>query len=263
MALTAFFPHWLIEDLEELDSYFETQMPGPATLPLFEAAKSLGVGFYLGYAELVLAAEQKHRFNSSILVDQRGKIVGKYRKIHLPGTLEHRPNDPFQNLEKRYFEVGDLGFPVFDAFNGRVGMCICNDRRWPETYRLLGLKGAELILLGYNTPKFNPDAEQSPELRMFHNHLSMQAGAYHNSAFVVGVAKAGLEEACEMMGGSCIVDPDGQIIAQASTEDDELVVADCDLDRALKGKRTEFDLARNRRPQNYQGLLNVVPPAAP
>jgi predicted amidohydrolase len=255
-ALTAFFPHWLIDNPLELESYFEAQMPGPATQPLFEAAAALGIGFYLGFAELARTSSGKRLFNSSILVDEHGAIVGKYRKIHLPGTVEYRPQDPFQNLEKRYFEVGDLGFPVFDAFGGRVGMCICNDRRWPETYRLLGLKGAELILLGYNTPKLNPDADQSPELRMFHNHLSMQAGAYQNGAFVVGVAKAGIEEGCAMMGGSCIIGPDGQILAQASSEDDELIVADCDLDRAIEAKRIEFDVARNRRPELYAGLLD-------
>ena len=127
-------------------------MPSPETRPLFERARELDMGFYLGYCELATADVGRRRFNTSILVDANGQIVGKYRKIHLPGHADHRPKQRYQNLEKRYFDVGDLGFPVWRAFGGIVGMCICYDRRWPETYRVMGLQGAELILLGYNTP---------------------------------------------------------------------------------------------------------------
>ena len=74
-----------------------------------------------------------------------GRIVGKYRKVHLPGHADHREGIPFQHLEKRYFEVGNLGFPVWRAFDTIVGMMICNDRRWPEAYRVMGLQGVELI----------------------------------------------------------------------------------------------------------------------
>src|SRR6185437_4440245 len=107
-ALTAFFPHWWIEDEVELDAWFEREMPGPATQSLFDEAARLGIGFYLGYAELAVEAGIKRRFNSSVLVAADGRIVGKYRKIHLPGYAERHPHHPFQNLEKRYFEVGNL-----------------------------------------------------------------------------------------------------------------------------------------------------------
>jgi N-carbamoyl-D-amino-acid hydrolase len=254
LALTSFFPHWWIETEDELNSYFEESMPNDSVAPLFDEARALGIGFVLGYAELARSQSGLRRFNSSVLVDQSGCVVGKYRKVHLPGYTDFRPHDPFQNLEKRFFEVGDLGFPVFDAFGGRLGMCICNDRRWPETYRLMGLQGVELIALGYNTPFFNPDADQSPELRLFHNHLCMQAGAYQNSTWVVGVAKAGVEEGVSQMGGTCIIAPSGLIVAQAETMGDELVVADCDLDQAQVGKRTEFNFALHRRPELYGAL---------
>jgi len=130
LALTTFFPRWAIEDEEELDSFYEKEMPGPETRPLFEEAQRLGLGFSLGYAELVRRGNAKQRFNSSILVDKNGRIVGKYRKVHLPGHAEVLDR-PGQHLEKRFFEVGDLGFPVWRAFGGILGMCICNDRRWP------------------------------------------------------------------------------------------------------------------------------------
>lgn len=257
LALTSFFPHWAIEDDKELDTYFEPEMPNKSVAPFFDEAKKLGIGFALGYAELDTEDPEKpRRFNSSILVNRTGTIVGKYRKVHLPGYTDIRPNDPFQNLEKRYFDVGNLGFPVFDAFGGKIGMCICNDRRWPETYRLMGLQGAELIVLGYNTPLLNPDTDQTPDLRRFQSHLCMQSGAYQNSAWVVGVAKCGLEEGVDMMAGTCIISPEGVIVAETHTIADELIVADCDLDKSLIGKRTEFDLALNRRPEHYTGLLS-------
>lgn len=142
LALTTFFPRWWMEDDAEIDSFFEREMPSPATRPLFEAAKDLEIGFYLGYAELQQHNGTVHHYNTSILVDTKGAIVGKYRKVHLPGHADHRPSYPFQHLEKRYFEPGDLGFPVWRAFDGNVGMCICNDRRWPETYRVMGCKGS-------------------------------------------------------------------------------------------------------------------------
>ena len=160
LALTTFFPRWWMEDQAEIDAFFEREMPGPETRPLFEAASRLGIGFYLGYAELASEGRVTHRFNTSILVDQAGGIIGKYRKIHLPGHAEHEPWRAFQHLEKRYFEVGDLGWGVWRAFGGLVGMCICNDRRWPETYRVMELQGAEMVLLGYNTPVHHPPAPE-------------------------------------------------------------------------------------------------------
>jgi predicted amidohydrolase len=251
LALTTFFPRWWFEDEAALDAFFESEMPNAATRPLFEAAAELGIGFYLGYAELAEEGGGKRRFNTSILVDRSGRIVGKYRKVHLPGHAEHEPWRPFQHLEKRYFTPGDLGFPVFDAFGGRIGMCICNDRRWPETYRVLGLRGAELILLGYNTPQHYPPAPQHDHLNHFHNHLVMQAGAYQNGAWVVGVAKCGLEEGCMLIGQSCIIAPTGEIVAMCTTLEDELALATCDLDRCGELRRNIFDFARHRQPQHY------------
>ena len=190
LALTTFFPRWWMEDDAEIDSFFEREMPSAATRPLFEAAQSLGIGFYLGYAELAKENGVTHRYNTATLVDKNAAIVGKYRKVHLPGHADNRAHYPFQHLEKRYFEPGDLGFPVWRAFGGNVGMCICNDRRWPETYRVMGMQGVELILLGYNTPTHLPWVPVYDHLADFHNHLCMQAGAYQNSTWVVGIAKA-------------------------------------------------------------------------
>ena len=192
-ALTAFFPHWWYERQQDIDEYFEREMPNAATQPLFDCARELSIGFHLGYAELAYEEGVARHYNTSILVGNDGRIIGKYRKIHLPGHREHEPSRPYQNLEKRYFDVGNLGFPVFRAFGGIIGMAVCNDRRWPETYRVMGLQGVEMIVLGYNTPIHNPPAPEHAPLALFHNQLVMQAGAYQNATWVVGVAKAGDE----------------------------------------------------------------------
>lgn len=253
-ALTAFFPHWLVESDQELDSYFEAAMPNAAVQPLFDAARRLRIGFHLGYCELDFSTGQKRRFNTSILVDKDGAIVGKYRKIHLPGGHDNIPGNPFQNLEKRYFEVGDLGWPVWEAFGGRVGMMICNDRRWPEAYRVMGLQGVELIVLGYNTPVHNPAMPETDDLGNFHNQLVMSAGAYQNGCFVVGVAKAGVEEGVDQIGQSCAFAPSGELLARCVTLGDELQIARCDLDLCHSYKTSIFNFAKHRRTEHY-GLI--------
>ncbi|MFA8387874.1 MAG: N-carbamoyl-D-amino-acid hydrolase [Pelagibaca sp.] len=264
LALTTFFPRWVIEDEAELDSYYETDMPGAATQPLFDAAKALGIGFYLGYAELVIVNGVKHRFNTSILVDQSANIVSTYRKVHLPGHAEPQPGRDFQHLEKLYFEPGDLGFPVVRAFGGNMGMAICNDRRWPETYRVMGLQDVEMIMLGYNTPFGHVGDQALDSLTLFHNHLSMQAGAYQNATWVVGTAKCGVEEGSPMGGQSVIIAPSGEIVAQAVTVEDEVITAACDLDMGKIYKKTVFDFAAHRRPEHY-GLIvertGAIPPS--
>ncbi len=251
LALTTFFPRWYFEDQADVDAYFEREMPNEAVQPLFDLARDLRVGFYLGYAELT---PQRRHFNTAILVDGAGRIVGKYRKVHLPGHAEHEPWRPFQHLEKRYFEPGDLGFPVFETLGGRLGMCICNDRRWPETFRVMGLQGVELVMLGYNTPVHYPPAPEHDHLQDFHNHLVMQAGAYQNGTWVVGVAKAGREEGCDLIGGSCIIAPTGEIVARARTLEDEVIVFACDLDRCREIQDNIFNFALHREPESY-GLI--------
>ena len=261
LALTTFFPRWYLEDQREVDAWFERDMPNDRVAPLFERAAKYEMAMSVGYAELT---PDGHHFNTAILTDRSGKIVGKYRKIHLPGHAEFDAERAFQHLEKRYFEPGDLGFPVWRSLGGIFGMAVCNDRRWPETYRVMGLQGVEMVLIGYNTPSVNAQkSEEGPEKRLFHNRLSVQAGAYQNSCWVVAVAKAGVEDGFPLIGGSVIVSPDGEIVAEAKTEGDELVMHACDLDATVFGKKTIFDFARHRRIEHY-GLITsrtgAIPP---
>jgi predicted amidohydrolase len=253
LALTTFFPRWYVEDQAEIDAWFETEMPSPATKPLFDEARALGVGFCLGYAELTPpdADGTVHHYNSQVLVERDGSTVATFRKVHIPGHEEHEPERAFQHLERRYFEPGPDGFGVWRAFGALVGMMICNDRRWPESYRVMGLQGVELILCGYNTPvHYAPDPSQDL-LQGFHNALVMQSGAYQNGSWVVGVAKGGVEEGVDAVAQSCIIAPSGQIVAQAFTTGDEVVVARCDLDWCRRYKGTLFDFDRYRRPEVY------------
>jgi predicted amidohydrolase len=253
LTLTTFFPRWYMADQAEVDGWFEREMPNEVTQALFDRAREAGIALSLGYAELT---PDGHHFNTQILTDRSGAVIGKYRKVHLPGHSEFDPQRAFQHLEKRYFEPGDLGFPVWRTLGGIMGMCICNDRRWPETWRVMGLQGVEMVVLGYNTPSVNSqNAAEGPERRLFHHRLSLQAGAYQNSTWIICVAKCGVEDGNPLIGGSLIVDPDGMIVAEAKTDDrDELIVHDCDLDATRFGKETIFDFARHRRVEHY-GLI--------
>lgn len=252
LAFTTFFPRYWMDDDKAISQFFEPAMPNPGVAPLFDEAKRLGIAFHVGYAELT---EDGRCFNTAILVDRDGKLVGKYRKIHLPGHAEHRPQQSFQHLEKKYFEVGDLGFKTWDFLDTRVGMCICNDRRWPETYRVMGLQGAELVMLGYNTPSPGNYHHQAPHLHDFHHLLSLQAGAYQNAMWVAAAGKVGYEDGIHMIGSSAIVAPTGEIVAKtASDTDDEVIVARIDFALCDEPRKHTFNFAKHRRTEHY-GLI--------
>ncbi|VAW00436.1 N-carbamoyl-D-amino acid hydrolase, putative [hydrothermal vent metagenome] len=256
LTLTTFFPRWFLDDEAAIDRWYEAEMPGPETQALFDRAREVGVGFCLGYAELHYDDDgTKHRYNTQILVERDGSVVGKYRKLHVPGHEHNEPDRPFQHLERYYFEPGPDGYQVWNAFEGVVGMAICNDRRWSETYRVMGLQGVELILIGYNTPlHYSPDPQQNA-LAGFHNHLVMQSGAYQNGTYVVGVAKGGIEEGVDSLAQSVIIAPSGQIKAQCITTGDEIAIATIDLDYCDFYKNTLFDFDRYHQSQHF-GLIS-------
>ena len=265
LAFTTFFPRWLLSRAE-LDEFTEAAMPNPAVQPLFDRARALGIGFSIGYGE----RSGDKLFNTAILVAPDGRTIGIYRKVHLPGSVEPRAGDRFHQLEKRYFEYGDLGFPVCRAppslAGGVLGMMICNDRRWPESWRMLGLQGVELVCCGYNSAAYDPNGGRTEDaaLRTFHAQLVVQANAYMNATWAVAVAKAGDEDGSGLIGGSCIVDPNGLIVAQAKTLADEVILAECDLDACRQGKDKMFNFEAHRRPQWYgaiTGQVGAVPPA--
>lgn len=255
MALTPFFPRWHIPDPQAVAAHFEDRMPGPDTQPLFDATRDMGIGFYLGYCEAVPERQglRNPGYNTAILVDAAGRIAAKYRKVHLPGNAVPDDTLKLQHLEPWYFLPGDLGFPVADLAGGRFGMLICNDRRWPEAWRMLGLQGAEIVALGYNSPSQLPDAPAQTPLRKLHHLLPMQAAAYQNGLWVIAAAKAGEEGGCHMMGHSCVIAPTGEVVALSTTDGDELLPCRIDLDATALYKHA-FEFTRYRRPNAY-GLL--------
>ena len=136
-----------------------------------------------------------------------------------------------------------------------MGMCICNDRRRPETYRVMGLQNVEMVMLGYNTPLHNAPSPDHDEHSWFHNQLSMQAGAYQNGTWVIGVAKGGTEEGVPSLADSMIVAPSGKVVARANGSGDELVVHCCDLDAGKSYKTTTFNFAVHRQPDQYRRIV--------
>jgi len=240
MALTTYFPKKVRPDF---DQFFETEVPPKALEPLLRRAAEARVAVHVGFCE---RAEGKY-FNTALLTDRDGRLCGTFRKIHLPGTKV--PDGFAQVFEPYYFAHGDTGYRVFDAAGARVGVAICQDRRYPESYRCLALQGAEIILIGYNTPA-------SP-LALDLNELCMRAGAYANLCFVVGVAKAGVEDGVELIGGSSIISPLGQVLARAATSGDELLVARIDLDQIVPVRKRWNFLAR-RQPEHYGLVLQPV-----
>lgn len=265
LPFTTFFPRWLLEG-PKLDGFYETAMPNPRVQPLFDRARALGVGLQVGYAE---HTPEGRRFNAALMVNPDGSLLGKYRKVHLPGSIEPRAGDRFQQLEKRYFDYGDLGFPAFRAGpvweGGIIGMLICNDRRWPEAWRVLGLQGVELVCIGYNSAAYDPNggSSENEALRTFHSKLVVQSNAYMNATWAVAVAKAGNEDGSGLIGGSCIVNPHGVIVAETVTLGDEVIVADCDLDDCRQGKEKMFNFAAHRQPHWYRPIVEqtgAIPP---
>ncbi len=262
LAFTTFFPRWPMErDAPELLGSFETAMPNPAVQPLFDRARELRVGFYVGYAELT---PDGHRFNSAITVGPDGSVLFKYRKIHLPGSDHVKDGQKYQQLEKMYFEYGDLGFPVArgpEAWGRPVlGMLVCHDPRWHEGWRCLGLQGVELVMVGYNSAAYDPNGgeSESAELRTFHSKLAAQSNAYMNATWACAVAKAGDEDGAGLIGGSVIVDPNGVIVAEAKTLADEVILAEVDFDACRQGKEKMFNFAQHRRPQHYRRIVDQV-----
>ncbi|ORY68459.1 carbon-nitrogen hydrolase [Pseudomassariella vexata] len=296
LALTTFFPTQLMSNPDEIASYFEPASPAdpygvlstPHAKPLVDKANSLGIDFYLGYAERWTADGKTTDYNATLYYSSSAKkAIAKYRKVHLPGTKEPIDGpEVFQQLEKRYFTPGNLGFEAFrapglvegalkaedvseeklTAIDGKgdpiLGMLICNDRRWPEAWRPYGLQGVELVIEGYNTTAWAPQHSGTPEeqqaLAEFHHKLSCQAGSYQNACWSLHVAKCGVEDGIGMIAGSMIVDPNGRVVAESKTMGDELVVATIDLAMCRSQKERVFNFERHRRVENYGIILAQV-----
>ena len=248
-------PYFAAEVRPEVRSFAELAFPTDTTEPIVQAVKSTGIVTVLPHAEI----DGDVIYNSSVILGANGEILGRYRKSHIPGTVQPPENANFAILEKRYFAPGDLGFPVYPSPAGSLGVGICYDRRFPELYRCYGLNGAGVIACCYNTPvveSWGSTIESAQE----DQELAVRGGAISNAIPVIAAGKAGVELGQRYSGGSCVVDYKGRILAKAKTDGDELVVATLDLHAAAE-MRERMDLATNRRPELYGVLTTLERPA--
>ena len=180
-------------------------------------------------------------YNSAAVIDADGTYLGKYRKQHIPHTSGF--------WEKYFFKPGDGGYPVFDTRYAKVGVYICYDRHFPEGWRALGLNGAEIV--------FNPSATVAG-LSQYLWKLEQPAAAVANTYFVGAINRVGTEAPWgigRFYGSSYFVDPRGQFLAEASEDQDELVVADMDLSQIDEVRKT-WQFYRDRRPDAYDDITN-------
>jgi len=181
-------------------------------------------------------------FNTAAVIDADGRYLGKYRKHHIPQVAPGF-------WEKFYFTPGDTGYPVFQTRHARVGVYICYDRHFPEGARILGLNGAEIV--------FNPSATVAG-LSEYLWELEQPAHAVANGYFVGAINRVGVEKPWaigEFYGKSYFCNPRGKIVAQASRDKDEVVVADLDLDMIAEVRKT-WQFFRDRRPESYEPLVS-------
>lgn len=242
LALTPYFARVIRDDAE---SFAEASFPSEETAPLIAAIQRNGLSAVVPFAELTTAGI----YNSAALIDPSGREIGRYRKMHIPGTVEPNPSRPFQILEKRYFTRGDLGFPAYDSAVGNVGMAICADRRYPETFRCLALSGSEIYAVVFNTP-YN-DAEENARVKAIESHeLAVRCAAVYNGVPAIAAGKTGIEDGLPFIGASSVISHTGDVLARSTSDGDDLVVADLDLAAAEKA-RERLNLTVNRRPDQY------------
>lgn len=225
---------------EQHPRWYEVAEPvpnGPTTKLMQEIAQKYAMALVVPLVEEAMTGVY---YNSAVVIDADGLVLGKYRKHHIPHCAPGF-------WEKFYFKPGNLGYPVFQTQYAKVGVYICYDRHFPEGARILGLNGAEIV--------FNPSATVAG-LSEHLWELEMPAQAVANQYFVGAINRVGMEPPWnigEFYGKSYFCNPKGQIVAQASRDKDELLVADLDLEEILEVRKV-WQFFRDRRPESYGEL---------
>jgi N-carbamoylputrescine amidase len=227
---------------------FAEEIPGPTTKRLSEIAKELDIVIVASLFEK-RAAGLYH--NTAAIIDADGTFLGKYRKMHIP-------DDPLF-YEKFYFTPGDLGFRSWKTRYGIIGVCVCWDQWFPESARLTALSGAEILF--YPTAiGWHPSEKRQYGVRQHSSWETIQrAHAIANGCFVAVPNRVGHEapdggDGLEFWGQSFVADPSGQIIGKASNDQEEVLIADIDLEQ-LDQQRTHWPFLRDRRIDAYEDLL--------
>jgi beta-ureidopropionase len=229
---------------EQDPKWYATAEPedGPTVSRMREVAREHGVVLIVPWYE---EAQPGVYYNTACVIERDGSVLGKYRKTHIPQV-----GPCF--WEKFYFKPGNLGYPVWDTSAGRIGLIICYDRHFPEVARELGLKGAELV--------FNPSATVE-SLSRYLWELEQPAHAVANGFWVAASNRVGVEAPLnpnKFYGSSYFCSPRGKIVARASDSEDEVLVADIDLDE-IREVRNTWQFFRDRRPETYGDLARQLP----
>jgi predicted amidohydrolase len=235
LSLTNYFAVRMNRNYE---SYFD-QIPNELTRDIFSLTREKPISIILPYAEFDGVA-----YYNTAGVIQQGQLIGKYRKTHIPSAFV-AAEVGLGNFEKQYFAPGNLGYPVFDLQGVRVGIQICYDRHFPEGYRALALKGAQLV--------FNPTAlpYRGLEWRKTTWETFLRVRSFENNLFVAGVNKGGMEEGLDFAGDTLFINPIGGVVmAKSKTKGDELVTVEIDPDDIIESKKI-LPVFRDRRPAEY------------
>jgi len=223
--------------------WFETAetIPGPTTDMMCKYAKKYKMVIVVPMYEQAMTGVY---YNTAVVIDADGTILGKYRKIHIPQVAGF--------WEKFYFKPGNLNYPVFKTRYADVGVYICYDRHFPDGARILGLHGAEIVS--------NPSATVAG-LSQYLWKLEQPAHAVANGYFMGCINRVGVEKPWKIgkfYGSSYFVNPRGEIIASASEDKDELLISDINLDQ-IREVRDLWQFYRDRRPETYGDLVELLP----
>lgn len=236
LFLAPFFPN----RLEKAFDRFFMRLDGPEMDTLRGLARGRGIGAVFGVAE----AADEGWFNSAVVVGPDGAIRGTYRKTHIPAYFPADAPGGTGSFEKLYFAPGNA-LPVFELAGCRFGIQICNDRLYPEPSRVLALAGAEAIVLPIC---FSTYADPARRASIW--EVPLRARAYENGVWVLAANRVGVEGPRHHLGRSMVVDPRGMIVAEAGTDQPELLVTTIDLDEVPRARK-DFPWWRDRRPDLY------------
>jgi len=221
-------------------------IPGPSTQALGAVARELGVAIIASVFEK-RAPGLYH--NTAVIVDEHGEIAGIYRKMHIP-------DDPLY-FEKFYFAPGDLGFRTFETSFARIGVLVCWDQWYPEAARLTSLQGANMLFYPTAIGWHPSEKQQYGSAQLDAWRTIQRAHAIANGVYVAAVNRVGFEgppeQGLEFWGSSFVADPFGQVIVQASPDQDEILIADCDPKR-MDEVRRNWPFLRDRRIDAYGQL---------
>ncbi|MEX2601535.1 MAG: carbon-nitrogen hydrolase [Balneolaceae bacterium] len=218
-------------------------IPGPSTEQLASVAKKHGIVIL---APLFEKARAGVYFNSLVVIDADGSLMGTYRKMHIP-------DDP-GFYEKYYFTPGDNGYQVYDTAFGKIAPLICWDQWYPEAARIAALKGADLLV--YPTAIATLPHENREEKRVYRDawQTIQRSHAIANGCFVASVNRVGTEGGSEFWGHSFVAGPFGEVLEEAG-EEEEILIAEIDYDK-IEEQRQEWPFFRDRRIDSYRDILD-------